>query len=178
MAHTVLRSTGNAIAVSMLFAVGSSRLAWAATIDCETITATSAASVLGVRMAKSNPAEGHHKQAPDNMDVFACGYAEVSADPMARTLLYFVYTPIPNDLASVFSSLSAPNIRGNPQSFAPGIGTGSTGWVRASANGQTYDGSIVFRGTTNIVVLKVAGMPSGDAAKTALVNAGKILAKA
>jgi hypothetical protein len=77
----------------------------------------------------------------------------------------------------VFSSLSAPNIPGKPQSFAPGIGTGSTGWVRASANGETYDGSIVFRGATNIVVLKVSGMPSGDAAKSALVKAGIILAK-
>jgi len=95
MAHTVLRSTGDAIVVSMLLAVGSSRLAWAATIDCETITATSAAGVLGVRMAKSIPLEGHHKQSPDNMDVFACGYAEASADPMARTLSYVVYTPIP-----------------------------------------------------------------------------------
>jgi hypothetical protein len=130
-----------------------------------------------VPKAKSNPSDGHHKQPPDNMDVFACGYVEISADPMARTMLYFVYTPIPKDLASVFSSLSAPNIPGKPQSFAPGIGTGSTGWVRASANGETYDGSIVFRGATNIVVLKVSGMPSGDAAKSALVKAGIILAK-
>jgi hypothetical protein len=177
MAHTVLRSTGNAIVVSMLLAVGSSRLAWAATIDCETINAASAASVLGVPKAKSQPSQGHHTQPPDNMDVFACGYVEVSPDPQARTMLYFVYTPIPKDLASVFASLSAPNIPGKPQSFAPGIGTGSTGWVRLSANGETYDGSIVFRGATNIVVLKVAGMPSGDAAKTALVKAGNILAK-
>ena len=93
-------------------------------------------------------------------------------------MLYFVYTPIPKDLASVFSSLAAPNIPGKPQSFSPGIGTGSTGWVRLSANGQTYDGSIVFHGATSIVVLKVAGMPSADAAKAALLAAGNILAKA
>jgi hypothetical protein len=133
MAHTVLRTTGNAIVFSMLLAVGSSRLAWAATIDCETINAASAASVPGVPKAKSNPSEGHHEQPPDNMDVFACGYVE--------------------------------------------IGTGSTGWVRLSANGETYDGSIVFRRATNIVVLKVAGMPNADAAKTALVKAGSILAQ-
>lgn len=177
MAHTILRSTGNAIVVSMLLAVGSSRLAWAATIDCETINAASAASVMGVPKAKSNPPSPHSKQPPDNMDVFACGYVEISPDPLARTMSYFVYTPIPKDLESVFSSLRAPNIPGKPQSFSPGIGTGSTGWVRLSANGETYDGSIVFRGATNIVVLKVAGMPSGDAAKTALVKAGNILAK-
>ena len=92
-------------------------------------------------------------------------------------MLYFMYTPIPQGLASVFSSLAAPNIPGKPQSFSPGIGTGSTGWVRLSANGQTYDGSIVFV-ATNIVVLKVAGIPSADAAKSALVKAGNILAKA
>jgi hypothetical protein len=178
MAQTVLRSTGNAIVVSMSLMVGSSKLAWAAPIDCETINAASAAGVLGVPEAKSNSSEGHHKQQPDNMDVFSCGYVEVSLDPMARTMLYFVYTPIPKDLASVFSSLSAPNIPGKPQSFSPGIGTGSTGWVRASANGQTYDGSIVFRGATNIVVVKVAGMPSAAAAKSALVKTGNILAKA
>jgi hypothetical protein len=161
----------------MSLIVGSRRLVWAAPIDCETITAASAAGVLGVPKAKSNPTQGHHKQPPDNMDVFSCGYVEVSVDPLARTMLYFVYTPIPKDLASVFSSLSTPNIPGKAQSFSPGIGTGSTGWVRLSANGQTYDGSIVFRRATNIVVVKVAGMPNSDATKAALVKAGNILAK-
>jgi len=177
MTHTVLRSTATAIAFSLFLAVGSSRPAWAAAPDCATINAASAASVLGVPKAKSNPSEGHHKQSPDNMDVFACGYVEISFDPMARTLSYVVYTPIPNDLASVFSSLSAPNIPGKPQSFSPGIGSGSTGWVRASANGQTFDGSIAFRTATNIVVVKVGGMTSSDAAKSALVKAGNILVK-
>ena len=133
MAHAVLRSTRIAIVISMSLVVGSRRLVWAAPIDCGTITAASAAGVLGVPKAKSNPSQGHHKQPPDNMDVFACGYVE--------------------------------------------IGTGSTGWVRLSANGETYDGSIVFRRATNIVVLKVAGMPNADAAKTALVKAGSILAQ-
>jgi len=178
MARTVFRSTGDAIVVSMFLVMGSSRAASAASIDCQTINAASAASVMGVPKAKANPPSPHSKQSPDNMDVFACSYVEDSPDPLARTMLYFVYTPIPKDLASVFSSLSAPNIPGKPQSFSPGIGTGSTGWVRLSGNGQTYDGSIAFRGATNIVVVKVAGMPSADAAKTALVKAGNILAKA
>jgi hypothetical protein len=177
MARTVLRSTGNVIVVSTLLAVGSSSLAWAAPIDCETITAASAATVLGVPKAKTNFSQGHHKQPPDNMDVFACGFVEVSVDPMARTMSYVVYTPIPKDLASVFSSVSTPNIQGKPQKFSPGIGAGSTGWVRASANGTTYDGSIVFLGAANIVEVKVGGMPSADAAKKALVSAGNILSK-
>jgi len=178
MAHTVLRSTGSAMVASMLLAVGSSRLARASTIDCETITAASAAGVLGVPRAKSIPSQGHQKMSPDNMDFVSCGYVEISPDPQARTMSYWVYTPIPKDLESVFSSLRAPNIPGKPQSFSPGIGTGSTGWVRLSANGETYDGSICFRGAANIVVVKVSGMPGGDAAKTALVKAGNILAKA
>jgi hypothetical protein len=115
---------------------------------------------------------------PDNMDFFACTYAEISPDPLARTMSYGVYTPIPKDLASVFASVSHPNIPGNPQSFSPGIGTGSTGWVRLSANGETYDGSIVFQTGTNIVVVKVGGMPKADVAKNALIKAGNILAKA
>ena len=177
MTRTFLGSSGNAIVLSAFLAFGSRASGAAATISCETINAGSAASVLGVPKAKSDPPHAHHKQPPDNMDVFGCSYVEISPDPLARTLLYFVYTPIPKDLASVFSSLSHPNIPGKPQSFSPGIGTGSTGWVRQSANGQTYDGSIVFQGATNIVEVKVAGMPSGDAAKSALVKAGNILAK-
>jgi len=177
MARTLLHSAGNAIVVSTFLTFGSSRTALAVTIDCETMTAASAASVMGVPKARSNPPGSHSKQPPDNMDVFGCSYAEVSPDPLARTMVYTVYTPIPKDLGSVFASLSHPNIPGKPVSFSPGIGTGSTGWVRLSANGETYDGSIVFQGASNIVVVRVSGMPSGDAAKSALVKAGNILAK-
>ena len=177
MAHSVLRPTRNAMVVSMILAVASSRSVLAATIDCETITAASAAGVMGVPKAKIIPSQGHTKMSPDNMDFFSCGYVEVSPDPLARTMLYSVYTPIPKDLASVFASVAHPNIPGKPQNFSPGIGTGSTGWVRLSANGETYDGSIVFQGAANIVVVKVAGMKNADAAKKALVSAGNILAK-
>jgi len=176
MTQTVLRASGNAIVLSMVLAMGSSRLVWAAPGDCETMTAASAASVLGVPKAKSNPSQSHQKLPPDNMDVFGCGYVEISSDPMARTMSYLVYTPIAKDLATVFSSLSHPNIPGKPQSFSPGIGTGSTGWVRLNAT-ETFDGSIVFRRATDIVVVRVSGMPSGDAAKSALVKAGNILSK-
>jgi hypothetical protein len=161
----------------MFLAIGSTSSAWASPIDCETITAASAAGVLGVPKARSNPSAGHHKQPPDNMDVLGCSYVEATHDPVARSLLFFVYTPIPADLANEFSGLSHPNIPGNPQTFSPAIGTGSTGWVRLSVNGETYDGSIVFRGPTNVVVVKVGGMPSADAAKKALISAGNILAK-
>ena len=177
MSHSVSRSTRNAIVVSMVLALGSPTLVWAAPIDCQTLNVASAAGVMGVPKAKTIPSQGHQKMSPDNMDFFSCSYVEISPDPLARTMSYWVYTPIPKDLASVFASLSHPNIPGKPQSFVPGIGTGSTGWVRLSANGETYDGSIVFQGTSNIVLVKVAGMPSSDAAKAALVKAGKILAK-
>jgi hypothetical protein len=88
-----------------------------------------------------------------------------------------VYTPLPKNLASEFSSLSHPNVSGQPQPFSPGVGSESTGWVRASANGETFDGSIVFRMPSYIVDVKVSGMASLDAAKKALINAGKSLAK-
>jgi hypothetical protein len=177
MALTVFRSTGQAIVVSSLLAVASSP-AWAATPDCETLTAASVANALGVPKAKPNGTQGNHsKLPPDNMDVFGCSFVEVSFDPAAKTLGYQVYTPIAKDLASVFSSLAAPNIPGKPTNFSPGIGAGSTGWYRLSANGETYDGSIVFKGAANIIVLRVSGMPSGDATKSALVKAGNIIAK-
>jgi hypothetical protein len=176
MAHTILRSAGNAMVLSMFLAMSSRSVAWAAPGDCEAITAASAAGVLGVPKARSNPSQGHTKQPPDNMDVIGCTYAEVSPDPMAKTLSYLVYTPIAKDLASVFASVSHPNIQGKPQSFSPGIGTGSTGWVRLNVT-ETFDGSIVFRRANDIVVVKVSGMPTGDAARSALVRAGNILAK-
>ena len=177
MARTIVRSTRNAIAAAMLLGIGTSRSLLAASVDCTTLDLASAASVLGVPKAKSLPFQGHHKQPPDNVDVFACSFVEASVDPLARTLSYVVYTPIAKDLASVYSSVSMPNIPGNPQKFSPGVGSQSTGWVRASANGETFDGSIVFLGSTYFVNVKVSGMPSADAAKKALINAGKILAK-
>jgi hypothetical protein len=112
------------------------------------------------------------------MDVLGCAYAEVSPDPLARALTYFIYTPIAKDLASVFSSLSNENVPGKVQKFSPGVGSASSGWVRPSANGETFDGSIVVRADTYIAIARVAGMPNSDAVKKALVSAGQILAKA
>jgi hypothetical protein len=177
MARPIVRSISNAIVLATLLGVVPSTLLRAESIDCGTLDAVAAAGVLGVPKAKSNPSQGHHTESPDNMDVFACGYVEISPDPMARTLLYFVYTPIPKDLASVYSSVSNPNIPGKPLKFSPGVGSQSTGWVRSSANGEAFDGSIVFLGATQIVSVKVGGMPSADAAKAALISAGKLLAK-
>jgi hypothetical protein len=161
----------------MLLAFGATAFAQAAKNDCDRMDVASVASVLGVQKAKANPYQGHTKQSPDNMDVLSCTYAEVSLNPLAKTLGYVVYTPLPKNLPSIFSSLAHPNIPGNPQAFSPGVGSESTGWVRASANGETFDGSIAFRTPSTIVTVKVSGMPDLDAAKKALVNAGKILAK-
>jgi len=177
MARTVLRSAGNVIVLSTFLTVASSRSASAAAITCETINAASAAGVMGVPKARANTPSPHHKMSPDNMDYFGCSYAEISPDPLSKTMSYGVYTPIPKDLATVFASVAHPNVPGKPTNFSPGIGTGSTGWFRLSANGETYDGSIVFQTGANIVEVKVGGMKSGDEAKNALIKAGNILAK-
>lgn len=165
------------ILLAVLALFGACATAVAATNDCERMDVASVASVLGVPKARANPSSGHSKQPPDNMDVVGCSYAEASPNPLAKTLSYIVYTPVAKDLPSVYTSLAHPNIPGNPQAFSPGVGSESTGWVRASANGETFDGSIAFRMPTYIVTVKVGGMPSLDAAKKALVNAGKVLAK-
>jgi len=164
------------IVAGALAVVGASAVARAAD-DCEKLDVATVASVLSVPKARANPSRGHTKQPPDNMDVVGCSYVEVSPNPLAKVLLYNVYTPLPKNLPSMFESLSHPNVPGQPQAFAPGVGSESTGWVRASANGETFDGSIVFRMPSSIVVVKVSGMTSLDAAKKSLVNAGKALAK-
>ena len=161
-------------AVLAFSAIGAAR---AASPDCTKIDATSAAKVLGVPKTRVNSSGRHNKLPPDNMDVLGCGYAEVSLDPMARTLTYFIYTPIAKDLESVFSSLSNENVRGAVQKFSAGVGTGSSGWVRPNPNGETVDGSILVRGGGYIAVAKVSGMPSIAAAQKALISAGQILVK-
>ena len=176
MANTVIRSTGSAIVLSMVLAVSARRSVVAAPTECASFTAASAASVMGVPKARANPSAGHKKMSPDNMDVIGCSYVEDSRDPMAKSMIFWVYTPIAKDLASEFASLSKPYIPGNPQSFSPGIGTGSTGWTRVNAT-DTYEGSVVFRRAADIVVVRVNGMPNADAAKGAAVKAGNILAK-
>src|SRR5215468_2706459 len=118
-------SDGIPIVLAVLAVFGASAIAPAATNECERMDAASVASVLGVQKARANPYGGHTKQPPDNMDVLSCGYAEVSADPLAKTLIYVVYTPLPKDLPVVFSSLSQGNVPGKPQAFSPGVGSES-----------------------------------------------------
>lgn len=173
----IMRSNRIGIVLGALAVFGASVMAQTAANDCERIDVATVASILSVPKARANPSRGHTKQPPDNMDVLGCSYVEASPNPLAKTLIYVVYTPLPKDLASEFASLSHPNVPGQPQAFSPGVGSESTGWVRASANGETFDGSIVFRMPSYIVDVKVGGMPNLDAAKRALVNAGKALAK-
>jgi hypothetical protein len=163
-----------AAAFLALSAAGSARTA---SPDCTKIDAAAAATVLGVPKTQDNSTGHHNKQSPDNMDVLGCAYAEVSPDPMARTLVYFIYTPIPKDYEDVFASVANPNIPGKVEKFSPGIGSGSTGWARASANGVTFDGGIVVRGVGYFAAANVGGMPSIAAVKKALMSAGQILAK-
>jgi hypothetical protein len=144
--------------------------------DCK-LTVAAAATALGVQTARANAYQGHSKLPPDNMDVLTCGYAEVTRDPRAKVLTYTLYTPVAADLAAVFSSLAHPNIPGNPQAFSPGLGSESTGWVRSNVDGVTFDGSVVFRMPSHIVMIRVGMMPSAAAAKTALASAGAALAK-
>jgi len=175
--YGIARPAAIAAVVATLLASTAAGTARAAAPDCTKIDASAAASVLGVPKTRDNSSGRHNKQPPDNMDVLGCAYAEVSPDPLARTLTYFIHTPIPKDLESVFSSLTNENVPGAVQKFSPGVGSGSTGWARPSANGETFDGSIVVRGDAYIAVAKVAGMPSIEAVKKALVSAGQILAK-
>jgi hypothetical protein len=179
MLHSrISRSNTIGIVLGALAVFGASAMAQAATNDCERLDVTTVASILSVPKARANPSAGHHKQPPDNMDVLGCSYVEASPNPLAKVLMYNVYTPLPKNLPSMFASLSHPNVFGQPpQAFSPGVGIESTGWVRPSVNGETFDGSIVFRMPSYIMDVKVSGMPSLDATKKALVNAGKALAK-
>jgi hypothetical protein len=160
----------------MFFAFGVSELARAAAVDCAQIDAKTAATVLGVPTARANGNSAHSKLPPDNMDLLSCGYAEATFDPMARTLSYFIYTPIPKDLASVYASLESGNFP-RKQIFSPNVGSQSSGWFRSSVSGDTFEGYIAMQTGATIAVIKIGGMPSSDAVKNALISAGKILAK-
>jgi hypothetical protein len=175
--HSTARSTANVAVVTTLLvcsAIGSAR---AASPDCSKVDAALAAKVLGVPKARANPSAGHTKQPPNKMDVIGCSYVEATHDPMAKTLLYFIYTPIAKDLATEYSSLSNPNVQGKVQKFSPGVGSASTGWVRPSVNGETFDGSIILRQNDYIAVIKIGGMPNIDALEKALVRAGEVFTK-
>jgi hypothetical protein len=174
----IARSNRVGIVLGALAVFGASVMAQTAKNDCDRLDLATVASILSVPKARANPSGGHHKQPPDNMDVLGCSWVEASPNPLAKALMYNVYTPLPKNLQSEYSSLSHANVFGQPpQPFSPGVGSESTGWVRASVNGETFDGSIVFRMPSYIMDVKVSGMPSLEAAKKALVNAGKVLAK-
>jgi hypothetical protein len=79
--------------------------------------------------------------------------------------------------ASEYASLSNPNIQGKVQKFSPGVGSASTGWVRPSVNGETFDGSIIVRQDHYIAVIKVGGVPNIDAPEKTLVRAGEVFTK-
>ena len=55
MACTIIGPTSNAIVVAMLLGVHTGKSPQAASVDCSTLDAASAASVLGVAKAKSLP---------------------------------------------------------------------------------------------------------------------------
>jgi hypothetical protein len=161
----------------MSLTVAASGLARAAAGDCTKIDANAAASVLGVAAARANANQGvHSKLPPDNMDLLSCGYFESTADPMARTLSYLIYTPISKDLDDVYASLASGNFP-RKQVFSPNVGNQSSGWFRSSVSGDTFDGYVAMRTGATIVVIKVSGMPSSDTVKNALVTAAQILAK-
>ena len=124
--YEIARPAAIAAAAAMLLALTTAGIARAAVPDCTKIDASAAATVLGVPKTRNNSSGRHNKQPPDNMDVLGCAYAEVSPDPLARTLVYFIYTPIPKDLESVFSTLKNGNVPGAVEKFSPGVGSGST----------------------------------------------------
>jgi len=175
--YGIARSTANVAAIATFLGFSAIGTARAAAPDCTKVDAALAAKVLGVPKARANPSAGHTKQPPDKMDVIGCSYVEATPDPMAKTLLYFIYTPMAKDLASEYSSLSNPNIPGKVQKFSPGVGSASTGWVRPSVNGETFDGSIILRQNDYIAVIKVGGMPNIDSLEKALVRAGEVFTK-
>ena len=171
-----VRSTSKVVWIAMYFAIGVSGLASAAPVDCSQIDAKAAATVLGVPTARANASNpAHSKLPPDNMDLLSCGYAEATVDPMARTLSYLIYTPIPQDLANVYASLATGNFP-RKQIFSPNVGSQSSGWFRSSVSGDTFEGYIAMQTGATIAVIKIGGMPSSDAVKNALISAGKILA--
>ena len=147
-------------------------IAQAADGGCQQIDAAAASSILGVPAVRGNVNQGQHsKLPPDNMDLLTCGYVESSRNVTARTLSYSVYTPIHEDLANVFKSLSSGNYPG-AQSFSPGVGQ-STGWYRGNQTGGLFEGSLALLTSNNIVTIKIAGLPSSAAVQNALITAAK-----
>ncbi len=144
--------------------------------DCATIDGDAAAAILGVPKVRPTPYEGHQKLSPDNMDVFACGY--VDATPGGSTLTYSTFSPIPADMASVWESHKTGRHEHMP-SFAPNVGEASAGWVSDSSPDLAENSAVIaFRTANKIFEVRVGGLPSVEAVKTAAVKAAAILQKA
>jgi hypothetical protein len=136
--------------------------------DCNRrISATIAASVLGVAKTKENPYFGHTKQPPNEMDVLECGYSEASPDPYAPFMKFVVFTPGAEDVASVYSSMSAP---AGVQTFDTHVGAESFGWIRPGVDSGLFEAHITFRTTSNIFQVQVGGLHGADAATGAALK--------
>jgi hypothetical protein len=134
--------------------------------DCNRkIDAAAAASILGVAKARENVYFEHTTQPPDKMDVLECGYSEASPNPNAPLMKYVVYAPIAADIPSVYSGLFRhPGL----QSFNPNVGAESAGWVGPTSTPGLFQAYINFRTASNIFTIQVSGLPSADAAKSAV----------
>ena len=170
-----VRSIGNLVWIAISLALGASGPASAALGDCMQIDAKGAASILGVPV-RATANQGHSKLPPDNTDLLSCLYLEATPSPTARMLTYQIYTPIPKDLASVYASVANGNFP-RKQVFTPNVGEQSSGWFRSGLSDSKFEGSVAMQSGTTVLVIKIAGMPSSDAVKNALISAGKILAK-
>lgn len=161
------------IALSLVLATGGRALA--APDDCTQIDAKAAARILGAP-ARATANQGHSKLPPDDMDLLSCVYLEATRSPTARMLTYLIYTPVAKDLANEYASLAGGNFA-RKQLFSPNVGDQSSGWFRSDLSDSLFEGYVAMQSGATVVVIKVGGMPSADAAKNALVSAGHILAK-
>lgn len=76
-----------------------------------------------------------------------------------------VYAPIAADIPSVYSGLFRhPGL----QSFNPNVGAESAGWVGPTSTPGLFQAYINFRTASNIFTIQVSGLPSADAAKSAV----------
>jgi len=138
--------------------------------DCGKIDAAAAAVILGVGRVRATPNYGHSKLPPDNTDLLACSYFEVSPLPRVPTLKYLIYTPIAADIEAVYSSLLTQK-HPTMQPFAPNVGQASAGWFGPGPQGGESEAHVIFRTGTNVFSIQVSGLSSADAARTAALKA-------
>jgi len=135
--------------------------------DCnQKVDASAAARILGVADARENVYLGHTTQSPDRMDVLQCGFSEATPRANAPLLKYIVYTPIADDVPTVYSTLLQHSAM---QSFDTHLGAGSSGWVGPTASGR-FQAYINFMTASNVFTVEVGGLPSADAAKSAALK--------